>query len=475
MAPPPTLPDRDTVTTIREDGGRRFLFPADVTGRFSRGRRTVGLGLIVLYLSLPWIRVGGYPAVFLDVANRRFHLFGLTLATQDLWLLFFLISGVGFSLIFVTSLLGRIWCGWACPQTVFVDQIYRRIERWTEGDAGRRRELDAAPWTGEKLARRSLKHALYLLVSVVVTHLFLAYYVSVPELWSMMRAAPAEHWGLFLFIAAATGAIYFDFGWFREQFCVILCPYGRIQSALTDDHTLVIGYDAKRGEPRGKAGTTGAGDCVSCNRCVQVCPTGIDIRQGLQLECIGCAACVDACDTVMRHLGRPTGLVRYDSLNGLANRPTRLVRPRTVLYAILLFLEAVAATWAFSTVRPASLSVVRITGFPYFVDSRNVRNQFFVRIVNKRTVPARFLLQAQGAPANVAQSGFSGTVEVPALAEIVQPLILEQPRSGYAGPFSLQVRLRDAAGTFTLQRTVEFLGPDPALLREDAAGRPGPR
>ncbi len=390
-----TLPNLDEVTTIRADGTRPFLHPADTRGRFTRARRVSALALIVFYLSLPWIKVGGFPAVFLDVANRRFHLFGITLAAQDLWLLFFVITGLGFSLFFVTALLGRIWCGWACPQTVFLDHVYRRIERWIDGDAVQRRALDAAPPSAGKSFRRGLKHALYLLVSAAIAHLFLAYFVSIPDLWAMMETAPAAHWGLFVFMAAFTGALYFNFAWFREQLCIVICPYGRIQSALTDDNSLVIGYDATRGEPRGHRRTedggpraadnlpaaitvslgaapsavlrppsAAVGDCVACNRCVHVCPTGIDIRQGLQMECIGCTACIDACDDVMTRLHRPRGLIRYDSQNAFAGRTTRWLRPRTILYGVLLLIGASVATWALSTVHPASFGVTRMIGAP---------------------------------------------------------------------------------------------------------------
>src|SRR4051812_5629654 len=201
----PTLdqPRRETVTTIRSDGSRPFLFPADPKGRFTRARKSSALALIVLYLSLPWIKINGFPAVFLDVAGRRFHLFGVTLAAQDLWLLFFVITGVGFLLFFITALLGRVWCGWACPQTVFLDHVYRRIERWIDGDAVTRRALHGAPLSPAKVFKRVLKHTLYVLVSAVITHLFLAYFVSLPEVWAMVRAAPTEHWAAFGFIAVA--------------------------------------------------------------------------------------------------------------------------------------------------------------------------------------------------------------------------------------------------------------------------------
>jgi cytochrome c oxidase accessory protein FixG len=465
---PPSAPNLDSVTTIREDGSRRFLHPADARGRFTAARRWSGWLLIAVYLSLPWLKVGGHPAVFLDVAGRRFHLFGLTLAAQDLWLLFFLITGLGFSLFFVTALLGRVWCGWACPHTVFLDQVFRRIERLVDGDAVARRTLAAAPLSAGKVLRRAAKHALYVLAAAAIAHLFLAYFVSLPEVWAMMRAAPAEHWSAFAFVAVFTSALYFNFAWFREQLCIVICPYGRIQSALIDSHSLVIGYDATRGEPRGRLGTPDAGACVACNRCVQVCPTGIDIRQGLQMECVGCAACIDACDEVMAKVHRPSGLVRYASQNAFAGRPTRWLRPRTLVYAVLLLAGVVAATWAFSGVRPASLGVTRMTGAPYFVDATTVRNQFLVRLVNKRSTPARLVVTARADDVPLTTAGTAEPVMLAPLAEEVRPLVLQVARHAYTGPFHLTIRVQDEAGTFTLERQAEFIGPDAALLREDA-------
>jgi cytochrome c oxidase accessory protein FixG len=481
LPPPPprnTLPSLDSVTTIRADGSRPFLYPADTHGRFTTARRYSALFLIAFYLSLPWIKINGYPAVFLDIAERRFHLFGITLAAQDMWLLFFVITGVGFSLFFVTALLGRVWCGWACPQTVFLDHVYRRIERWIEGDAVKRRALAAAPLSIGKIAKRTVKHALYLLVSATIAHLFLAYFVSLPEVWSMMRAAPVEHWSAFAFMAIYTGILYFNFAWFREQLCIVICPYGRIQSALIDDHSMVIGYDAQRGEPRGKSlrpldGSAGpkTGDCVDCLRCVHVCPTGIDIRQGLQMECIGCTACIDACDDVMTRMHRPHGLIRYDSQMAFSGKRTRWLRPRTILYGVLLAIGASVAITALTTVRPANLGVIRITGAPYIVDPSTVRNQFFVRIVNKRNAPAKFVLQLDRAPANLRQTGLTATIEVGPLGEINQPLVLQQPRSDYVGPFIFGINVKESGGSFTLSRDVEFLGPEPRLLREEEEER----
>ena len=498
-------PTRDSVTTIRADGSRPFLYPADTHGNFTFARRISAAFLIALYLALPWIDINGYPAVFLDIAARRFHLFGFTLAAQDTWLLFFVITGTGFSLFFVTALLGRIWCGWACPQTVFLDHVYRRIERWIDGDAFARRQLAAAPPSAVKTLKRVAKHALYLGVSAVIAHLFLAYFVSIPEVWSMIRAAPVEHWSAFGFMAVSTGILYFNFAWFREQLCIVVCPYGRLQSVLIDDHSLVIGYDAARGEPRGKAhprsderqrvetsarlaaaathpshpspaSLSRTGDCIDCFKCVNVCPTGIDIRQGLQLECIGCTACIDACDDVMTRLHRPTGLIRYDSQAGFAGQPTRWLRPRIALYGLLLVVGACVASWALSTIKPAAFSVTRIIGAPYIVDANSIRNQFLVRIVNKRTEPVRFVLDLGHLPARLRQTGFTEPVEVPPLGEIVQPLILQQPRHDYTAPFNFEIHLADVAHTFHLERDVEFLGPEARLLREEeeegGGGRP---
>ncbi len=479
----PLRPTLNSVATIRDDGSRRFLFPAEVSGRFARLRRLSASALIVVYLSLPWIPVNGYPAVFLDVAQRRFHLFGLTLAAQDLWLLFFVISGLGFGLFFITAALGRIWCGWACPQTVFLDHVYRRVERWIDGDPIHRRALAAAPWGAGKVGRRVLKHATFVVVSAVIAHLFLSYFVSLPEVWRMILTAPGQHWGAFLFMVAATGAIYFNFAWFREQLCIVICPYGRLQSALIDDNSLIIGYDARRGEPRGhRADGAGAslasgdrdarmGDCVNCTRCVQVCPTGIDIRNGLQMECIGCSACVDACDDVMQKLQRPTGLIRYDSMVGLAGGKTRWLRPRMALYGVLCLAGIMVALWALSTVRSANVEVTRMIGAPFIIDPGFVRNQFLVRIVNKRNEPARFFVRIGPVRPDLHQIGGTDPVEVVPLGEVVLPLIVEQDRAAYTGPLDLTVTFY-GDGRLILAKHAEFQGPDPLLL---SAATPSPK
>ena len=462
-------PNLVSVTTIAADGSRKFLHPADVKGPFTVWRRIAAIALLVVYVALPWIPVNGYPAVFLDVANRRFHLMGFTFVTQDLWLGFFVITGLAFTLFYVSSLFGRIWCGWTCPYTVFLDGIYRRIERLVDGDAPARRKLDDAPWTAQKITKRIVKHGLYLVASAAIAHVFLSYFVSIRDLYSWMHKSPLNHAFAFGVVIFFTVCLYGAFSWFREQFCIIMCPYGRLQSALTDDNTVVIGYDRKRGEPRGKVNDPTAGACVSCNRCVQVCPTGIDIRNGLQLECIGCAACVDACNDIMTKVNRPKGLIRYDSLNGFNGKPTRYVRPRTILYTILLFVGIGVFGFSISTLSTMRALAKRMSGAPFFVTDGIIRNQFNVRVMNKHHEPANFRITLQGdVPAGLRLTGADVPFEVPALGESERLIILTMPKAGFKTPFQAQLHIaEDKPGGASVDRSVEFLGPDNRLQNDD--------
>lgn len=465
----PTLkrPTIDSVTTINQDGSHYILHPADVHGRFTVARRLFALCLIAVYVLLPWIPINGNPAVFLDVENRKFHLFGLTFLAQDLWLAFFVVSGVGFALFYLTALFGRLWCGWACPYTVFLEHVVRRLERWIEGDATSRRRLDNAPWDSAKILRRGLKLLSFFLASFVIAHFFLAYFVSLPRLWKMMMQNPLDHWMAFSVVMFLTVALFFCFSWFREQFCIVLCPYGRIQSALTDDHTLTVGYDKGRGEPRGKAGSPGAGDCINCLRCVQVCPTGIDIRNGLQLECIGCSACIDACNDVMKRLNRPKGLVRYDSMQGLQGKRTRWVRPRIVAYTVLMAVGVLALGLTMRRLHGFQATLTRMTGAPYYVNEAGVRNQFQLRIINKQQTEQEYRITLDKAPQGTLLGGVSGSLEVAPQSEQQQVVMIEIPRAIYTGKQSMQISVTNAAMQDTQIIEFEFTGPNPRLLTED--------
>jgi cytochrome c oxidase accessory protein FixG len=462
---PPEL-NTTSLGSIHEDGSKKILHPADVTGPFTFWRRVVAAVLLIIYIALPWIPVNGYPAVFLDVAERRFHFFGLTLATQDLWVFFFLVTGLGFSLFFITSVLGRIWCGWTCPYTVFLEHVFRRVERLIDGDAMARRKLDAAPWTTPKIVRRVVKHTLYVLLAAGIAHIFLSYFVSIPALYEMMHHSPLRHAQAFGVMTFLTVALYFCFSWFREQFCVILCPYGRMQSALIDDHSVIIGYDSKRGEPRGKASDPSAGACINCNRCVQVCPTGIDIRNGLQLECIGCAACVDACDDIMVKLGRPKGLVRYDSLTGLKGGKTKFIRPRTIFYTLLALVGLAVFSYRAAGIAPMFANALRMSGSAFYVSEGVIRNHFQVRVINKRNTPAAYTFTMEGdVPAGLKVAGNESTLHLPALGEVLKPLVFTLPQASYVKPLKMVVRVTEVGtGKSTTTMPLEFTGPDPRTL-----------
>ena len=458
-------PNLVSVTTINPDGSHYILHPADVSGRFTFFRRIFGILLIAVYVLLPWIPINGAPALFFDVEHRRFHIFGLTLLTQDLWVFFFLISGLGFSLFFLTALLGRLWCGWACPYTVFLEHVFRRIERWIDGDANARRKLDAAPSSARKTIRLIIKQGLYILAAALIAHVFISYFVSLPRLYEFMREGPLQHGATFTIISALTAVLWFCFAWFREQFCIILCPYGRIQSALTDEETVVIGYDEKRGEPRGKATDPNAGACIDCHRCVQVCPTGIDIRNGLQMECIGCAACIDACDDIMRKVNRPTGLVRYDSTKGLAGEKRRILRPRIWLYAGMGMIGFLALGFtAFHKAKPVFAEVSRMRGAPFYVDPTVVRNHYQLRLLNKRNQPVTFEVSLEDAPEGFTLSGIGESLTLNAHAEASRPMIIINDLAQYSGPTELTLKIKAQPGDATITQKIKFLGPNPNQL-----------
>lgn len=347
--------------SIDERGRRIAMHPAEVHGRYRTARTVVSGILLVIFLVLPWIRIAGQQAILLDIPRRRFAFFGLTFWAHDAPMLVFVLGAAAVTLLFVTAVFGRVWCGWACPQTVFIDMVYRRIERLVEGDARKRRKLQVAPWTASKIAKRTIKWALFAGVSLVIAHSFLAYFVGVDRLAQMVRASPVENPGAFGVMLFAAGLTLFDFGWFREQFCIIACPYGRLQSVLMDTRSLAPLYDANRGEPRKTRGLPPekVGDCVNCYRCVQVCPTGVDIRRGLQMECIACTACIDACDEVMTRLGKQRGLIRYDSQLGMQGQRVRGISQRAWAYMGILAILLTGLVVTVQTRQPLSFSINR--------------------------------------------------------------------------------------------------------------------
>jgi cytochrome c oxidase accessory protein FixG len=467
IADQPELPSQ----ALPGDGRRKAIQTADVAGRFHRARTATFAGLILFWAALPWVTLNGHPAVFLDVDTREFFLFGATFNAQDTWLLFFLMTGVGFGLVYATALAGRVWCGWACPQTVFLEGLYRRIERLVEGPREKRVRRNAGPWNLDKTARKLTSHLLYLAASLVVAHIFLSYFASLPKTFAMVRQSPSAHPEAFVWVVAMTAVFYGNFAWFREQLCVVLCPYGRLQSALLDEHSLVVGYDTRRGEPRGKKGTAGAGDCVDCKRCVVVCPTGIDIRNGTQMECLACTACIDACDEVMDKLGRARGLIRYDSQDGLAGKPRKIVRPRMMLYTVLLVVGAVVAFMATRRRSDFEVAMLRLPGEPYTMDGGQVRNALQLHVVNKRSDTATYAIEVEPA------DGMSVTLPMPtvtlsALSDVRVPVFVSVPRERFHGDFPVHVRVvRTDDARDSLRVTGRFLGPGAGSTATGAATR----
>lgn len=454
-------PDLETVFTINEDGSRNFVHTADVHGRFQRRRTVVYCFLIAIYLSLPWIRIGSGPAVHLDLPGRNAHLFGVSFTNQDFYLVFFLLVGMGLALFVVTSIWGRIWCGWACPQTVFTEGLFRRIERWIEGSRERRLRRNTGPWTWDRSWRKVVKHAIYFAAATVIAHAFLAYFIPVEKLFAYMIAGPAGHLTAFGWTVFWTGVLYFDYSWFREQTCLIVCPYGRLQSALIDGDSMIIGYDSKRGEPRSKK-TGEGGDCIDCFRCVAVCPTGIDIRRGLQMECIGCANCIDACDAVMDKLERPRGLVRYDSHRGFSEGTRRsLLRPRVLVYGVVGLAGIALFSLVASRRTDFEVRVLRPKGMPYTLVDGMIRNLYTMKIQNKGEAKRTYFvtpIAPEGGPEPhfiVAQ----GRVQVAGLDAAEIPVFADLARRDFDVAFPMKIAIRDSLTSVEKRYTVRFTGP----------------
>ncbi len=375
---------------------RKWIYEQKVTGPWQRLRKgTFGLLHLILFLT-PWIVVRGNPALLIDLPNRRLYAFGAIFTAADTIFLLLLLLFLAFSLFFFTSLFGRLWCGFACPQTVFLDTWIRPLEEWIEGDWVHRRKRDEAGWNFARIWRKAAKWSLFLIIALVIAMSFGSYFAGARQLWSG-RGSALEY----SIVAIFTAVWFLDLAWFREQFCNYLCPYARFQSALTDAESLLVQYDVPRGEPRGGADAKEAGRCIECNKCVFVCPQGIDIRNGFQLECIACARCIDACDIVMGKLDHPS-LITWSSMAEQSGRKPRRIRPRTVAYAGLLTAIAAAGVTLLTARAPFDAAVQRAPGSLFVVDADGyVRNTYLLRITNKAasTTPVNFHVKVDGIPA----------------------------------------------------------------------------
>jgi cytochrome c oxidase accessory protein FixG len=382
---------------------REKIHPRSYTGLF-RNIRLLGVAfLFLLYFGTAWLQWGERQAVLFDLPARQFHVFGSTFQPQDFFLLSFILIICAFGLFFITVFAGRVWCGYTCPQTVWT-WIFMWAERVTEGERNARIKLDKAPMSGNKLARRSAKHGIWLTVSIATALTFVGYFTPIRELVPDTFTLNIDGWSLF-WVFFFTMATYINAGWLREQVCFYMCPYGRFQSVMFDKDTLIIAYDPRRGEARGsrKKGVdpaeAGLGDCIDCTLCVQVCPTGIDIRDGLQYECIGCAACVDACNEVMDKMEYPRGLISYTTEHNLSGEKTKMLRPRLLGYGALLAVMIGLFAMTVSGLAKVSLDVSRDRNVLFReVSGGDIENIYIVRIFNKSQEPRSFVLSVEGHP-----------------------------------------------------------------------------
>lgn len=447
---------RRVLPTLNADGSRRWIRPRPFEGRFWAARRRAGWALIALFVSLPLLRIGGHPALLLDIPARQFHLFGATLRATDGALLMLLLLSIGVAIFAVSAWLGRAWCGWACPQTVYMELLFRPLERWLEGGRNAQLKLDreGANW------RRCVRHVVFAVLAVALANVFLSYFVGVERLFTWMTTSPFAHPTGFLSVALTSALIFADFSHVREQMCTVMCPYAKLQSVLLDGRSLVVGYDRARGEPRGRG--EGRGDCVDCGACVVACPTGIDIRDGLQLECVACAQCVDACDSVMTKFGRPKGLVRYDQQVALHGGRTsqRPLRPRLVIYVLLLAgLLSSLVYFGRGASRP-EVSVLRGGGVPFQVEGDRVQNQLRIKIQNRSSADAAYRIVLLGPPeARLVSAENPLHVAAGGRAE-TSVFVLLPVNALHAGSRSIELEVSDGEG-FDTRLSHRILGPTP--------------
>jgi cytochrome c oxidase accessory protein FixG len=413
---------RDSVATITKEGNRNFIHPKKPAGRLYNLRTVFSIFYIVLFFTLPFIKVNGEPLFMFNVLERKFIFFGMVFWPQD-----FFIFGIGMVtfVVFVTLftvVFGRIFCGWACPQTIFMEMVFRKIEYWIDGDAPRQKQLAAMPWNGKKIVKRTVKFIVFFIVSFIIANFFLAYLISMDQLVGYITH-PAAHAGTLVALLGFTTVFFFVYWWFREQACIVVCPYGRLQGVLLDKNSIVVAYDHTRGEPRGKLkkkedhnckctdckedGNCKSlalktelfkpqGDCIDCFACVRVCPTGIDIRNGTQLECINCTACIDACNSIMDSIGKPKGLVRYASENTIAKGTALKLTARIKGYIAVLMLLISFLVFLIVTRTDLDARLLRTSGMTYSTmpDGR-ISNLYSLKLINKTHKDIPFVLKLE--------------------------------------------------------------------------------
>jgi cytochrome c oxidase accessory protein FixG len=454
----------DVEQSLYEKRGK--IYPRQVHGMFATARVTAAVTLLGIFYLLPWVQWGGRQAVLFDLPARKFHLFGLTLWPQDFLYLTFLLMLAAYSLFFFTAIAGRLWCGYACPQTVWTES-FLWIERIVEGSRQQQMKLDQAPMSLRKLRIKTTKHAIWLAFAAFTGFMFVGYFTPVRELATRLAAFDLGPWEWF-WLGFYGFATYGNAGFMREQVCKYMCPYARFQSAMFDKDTLVISYDEKRGEPRGSRRSSadplaqGLGDCINCTMCVQVCPTGIDIRKGLQYECIGCSACIDVCDDVMDKMGYPKGLIRYTTQNAIEGGRIHVLRPRIIVYGVILVVLCGLFAWRLSARLPIGLDVLHDRNQLYRETAGKIENVYLLKIMNKDDVPHRYALTVSGIEGLAIATDVD---EIPAEggAVVDVPVALRADESALTArsqPVHFTLTATDDP-TLTVGAEAKFLGPIP--------------
>ncbi len=384
---------RDSIATIDEEGKRAWVFPKKPSGKWYRYRKWVSYFLLIFLFAAPFIKINGNQFLMFNVLERRFNIFGFPFWPQDFHLFVIsMIIGVIFVALFTVAF-GRIFCGWMCPQTIFMEMVFRRIEYWIDGDRGAQKRLAKQPWNAEKIRKRVLKWSVFFIISFLIANIFLAYLIGSDTLIRYITEGPAAHMGTLVALLIFTGVFYFVFAWFREQVCIIACPYGRMQGVLLDEKSIVVAYDHKRGESENgrkkfRKGedrqALGAGDCIDCKQCVHVCPTGIDIRNGTQLECVNCTACIDECDTIMEKVGLPKGLIRYASEAEISNKEKFRFNTRLKGYAAVLTILIGTLIGMLFLRNDLEATILRLPGQLYERKENNIiSNVYTYKLINK--------------------------------------------------------------------------------------------
>jgi len=405
---------RDSLSSVDSKGHRVYFYPKKPAGRYYNSRIWLSYLLMGLLFAGPHLRVNGHPLMLFNILERKFILFGVAFWPQDFKILFLGFITLVVGIVLFTAIKGRLFCGWICPQTIFMEMLFRRIEYAIDGDRPAQRKLAVMPWNNPyKLKKRSLKFVLFFIISSLIAHTFLAYLIGSERVWLLVRNPISDNPGIFLSLILFTLVFFGVFWWFREQVCTIVCPYGRLQGVLLDPNSTQVAYDVVRGEPRGKHGRhrqTNLGDCIECAQCVEVCPTGIDIRNGSQLECINCTACMDACDAVMDSVKKARGLIRYDSELGIQRQTSNLWRPRILLYSLLLGVLVVSFAFLMLTRTVTETSVLRARGqVPQHMADGRTSNLFMVKTINKsfEEMPVEFVLTSPTGSLSMVGGSFS--------------------------------------------------------------------